>query len=134
MERLLFDPRARHVCAASWGVAWAVVACLLLMPLSGPVPAPSGSDLVVHFFLFATMAFTAVGFNRRPAQLALLALVTAALGMALEYAQGFVPTRFSTVADAVANDLGALAGYVAALTVLYFVIRPAKPRYRAAAR
>jgi VanZ family protein len=130
MERLLFDPRARHVCAALWGVAWAVVAVLLLMPLS----VPSGGDLVIHFLLFATMAFTAVGFNRHPAQLALLALVTAALGMALEYAQGYVPTRSSTVADAVANDLGAFVGYVAALTVLYVVIRPAEPRHRAAAR
>jgi VanZ family protein len=131
MARLLFDRRAKRVCAALWGGAWVVVASLLLLPLS--VPGPSGSDLVGHFLLFATMSFTAVGFSRRPGQLAWLAFATVALGMALEYAQGFVPYRSSEVPDAVANGMGALAGYAAALLVLYFVIRPAEPRYGAAA-
>ena len=35
--------------------------------------------------------------------------------------------------DGVANGLGALAGYVAALLVLCYVIRPAAPGYGAAA-
>ena len=131
MEHLLFDQRAKRACAALWGVAWVVVAALLLLPLS--VPGPGGGDLVAHFLLFAAIAFAAVGFSRRPGQLAWLTLATGALGMALEYAQGFVPYRTSEVADAVANGLGALAGYVAALLVLYFVIRPAELRYGGAA-
>jgi VanZ family protein len=130
LERLLFDPMAKRVCAALWGLAWLVVALLLLLPIS--VPGPSGSDLVGHFLLFATIAFAAVGFSRRPGQLAWLMVATGALGMALEYAQGFAPYRASEVADAVANGMGALAGYAAALLVLYLVIRPAEPRYRAA--
>ena len=131
MERLLFDRRAKRACAALWGVAWVGVAALLLLPLSAP--GPSGSDLVGHFLLFATIAFAAVGFSRRPGQLAWLTFATGALGMALEYAQGFVPYRESELADAVANGVGALAGYAAALLALYFVIRPAEPRYGGAA-
>jgi VanZ family protein len=131
MAHLLFDRRARLVCVLLWGGAWAVVAALLLMPLD--VPAPPGGDLVVHFVLFGTMAFAAVGFSRRPGQLAWLALVTISLGIALEYAQGFVPTRYSEIADAVANGVGALVGYAIALLVLYFVIRPAEPQLRATA-
>lgn len=130
MTRLMFDRRARLLCALSWGVAWAVVAALLLMPLD--VPAPPGGDLVAHFLLFGTMAFAAVGFSRRPGQLAWLALVTLILGVALEYAQGFVPTRYTETADALANGVGAAAGYALALLVLHFVIRPAEPRVRTA--
>jgi VanZ family protein len=118
------------VCALLWGGAWAVVAALLLLPLD--VPAPPGSDLVAHFFLFGMMAFAAVGFSRRPGQLAGLALATVALGIALEYAQGFVPSRSSEIADAVANGVGTLAGYTVALLVLHLVIRPAEPRLAAA--
>ena len=130
MSRLLFDRKARFVCAGLWGVAWLGVVALLLLPLG--VAAPGRSDLVGHFVLFAAMAAAAVGFSRRPGQLAWLALVTVALGIALEIAQGFVPYRVSEVADAAANGLGGLAGYSIALLVLYFVIRPAEPGYRAA--
>jgi hypothetical protein len=126
MARLLFDRRARLACAGLWAIAWFGVAALLLLPLG--VSTPGGSDLLGHFLLFATMAFAAVGFSRRPGQLAGLTLVTIALGAALEYAQGFVSYRTSDVADAAANALGGLAGYGAALLVLYLVIRPVEPR------
>ena len=79
------------------------------------------------------MAFGAVGFSRRPGQLACLALATIALGAALEFAQKLVPYRTFDVIDAVANGVGALAGYAAALLVLVLVIRPAAPRYGDAA-
>ena len=98
MTRLLFDRRVRLLCALSWCGAWAIVAALLLMPLD--VPAPPGSDLVAHSFLFGTMAFAAVGFSRRPGQLVWLALVTIVLGILLEYAQEFVPTRYTEAASA----------------------------------
>jgi VanZ family protein len=78
------------------------------------------------------MAFAAIGFSRRPGQLAWLALLTIALSIGLEFAQGFVPDRMSEIADGVANGIGALVGYGAALFVLFFVIRPADPRLRAA--
>ena len=129
MARLLFDRRARLVCGALWGVAWLVVAALLLMPLG--VAGPQGSDRIVHFLVFGAMAFAAVGFSRRPGQLAWLAGLTIALGTALEYAQSFVPYRSPAVADAVANGVGGGVGFAAALLVLYLVIRPAEPRLTA---
>jgi hypothetical protein len=131
MERLLFDPRAKRVCAGLWGAAWLGVAAALLLPLG--VSTPGRSDLVGHFLLFGAMAFGAVGFSRRPGQLAYLALATIAFGTALEFAQDLVPSRTFEAIDAVANAIGALAGYAAALLVLYFVIRPAEPRYGGAA-
>ena len=70
MARLLFDRRARLVCGALWAIAWFGVAALLLLPLG--VSTPGGSDLFGHFLLFATMAFAAVGFSRRPGQRVLL--------------------------------------------------------------
>jgi VanZ family protein len=130
MARLLFDRRARLVWAGLWALAWFGVAALLLLPLG--VPTPGGSDLFGHFLLYATMAFAAVGFSRRPGQLAWLALLTIAFGAALEYAQGFVSYRTSEIADAMANAIGGLAGYGAALLMLYLVIRPAEPRWPAA--
>jgi VanZ family protein len=128
MARLLFDRRARLACALIWGLAWLVVAALMLMPLG--VPGPPGSDLAVHFLVFGTMAFAAVSFSRHPGRLAGFALMTIALGAALEYAQSFVPYRSPAIADAVADGAGALIGYALALLVLYFVIRPAEPRFR----
>ena len=131
MARLLFDQRARLVCAVLWGAAWLGVAAALLLPLG--VSTPGRSDLAGHFLLFGAMAFGTVGFSRRPGQLACLALATIALGTALEFAQDLVPYRTFELIDAVANGVGALAGYAAALLVLYFLIRPAEPRYGGAA-
>jgi VanZ family protein len=131
MARPFFDPRARLACALIWGLAWLAVAALMLMPVRAP--APAGSDLVVHFLVFGAMAFAAVAFSRHPGRLAGFAIMTIALGAALEYAQSFVPYRSPAIADAVADGVGALAGYALALLVLYLVIRPAEPRSRAAA-
>ena len=131
MERLLFDRRGQLVCAGLWGAAWLGVAAALLLPAA--VATPDRTDLVAHFLLFGAMAFGAVGFSRRPGQLAWLALATVALGAALEFGQKLVPYRTFDMIDAVANGVGALACYASALLVLYYVIRPAAPMYRDAA-
>jgi VanZ family protein len=131
MERLLFDRRARRVCVAGWFVAWFVAAAGLLLPLG--ISTPDRSDLVIHFMLFASLAFSAIGFSRRPGQLTGLALATIALATTLEFAQKLVPYRTFDLVDAAANGLGASAGYGAALLVLFLVIRPAELRWSGAA-
>jgi hypothetical protein len=130
MERLLFDRRAKLVCAALWGVAWLATAAALLLPVG--VAGPGRSDLMAHFLLFGTLAFGALGFSRRAGQLGWLAFTTLALSMALEFAQKLVPYREFDLLDAVANGVGALAGLSVALLVLHFVIRPAELRWNGA--
>jgi hypothetical protein len=130
MERLLFDRRAKLVCAALWGVAWLATAAALLLPMG--VAAPGRSDLLAHFLLFGGLAFSALGFSRRAGQLGWLTLTTIVLGMALEFAQHLLPYREFDLLDAVANGGGALAGLGVALLVLYFVIRPAELRWHSA--
>jgi hypothetical protein len=131
MLRLMLRPKVRVACGILWGLAWGAIAALLLLPLGAQ--APAGSDLVAHFLVFAAMAFAAVGFSRRPGQLAVLALGTFAGGMALEFAQRLLPYRSFELSDLAADGLGAIAGYAAALLVLYFVIRPAEPSLQGAA-
>ena len=104
MERLLFDRRGQLVCAGLWGAAWLGVAAALLLPAA--VGTPHRTDLVAHFLLFGAMAFGAVGFSRRPGQLAWLALATIALGAALEFAQKLVPYRTFDMIDAVGQRRG----------------------------
>lgn len=129
MQRL-FEPRVRSILFGLWCVAWLVVAALLLAPLSSLMDV-SHADLVAHFLLFGCLAFGAVGFSHRGAELTLLTLATIAGGIALELAQGQVPYRTFDILDAGANTLGAMVGYGAALTVLQLVIRPAAEARRA---
>jgi VanZ family protein len=124
MDRL-FQAKTRHMLAGLWSAAWLVVAVLLLMPVPGGVP--EGTDKVVHFLIFAGLAFGAVGFSHRPAQLAGLALLTVAGGTALEFAQRLTPWRTFDLADAAANALGATSGFALALVVLFLWLRSRRP-------
>jgi VanZ family protein len=126
----LHEPRVRAAFFVLWCFGWVVISVTLLAPL--PVPMPGGSDKLAHFGAFAGIAFAAVSFCHSPRRLALLALLTSAGGVLLEYAQAFVPYRSFDVQDAVADVLGAGAGYVLALFVLQFLIRPADPALREA--
>ena len=117
--------RIRPLLAALWAAAWVGVAGLLLLPM--PAPAPDHSDLLAHYLLFAGMAFAALGFSRRPGQLAGVALLTIAGGTALELAQQLVPYRSFDLTDAAANVLGATSGYALAVIVLVLWLRPAGP-------
>jgi VanZ family protein len=122
--QLLLDDRIRKTLFALWCVAWLVVAGLMLAPLTSPVDV-SHADLVVHFLVFACLAFATVGFSRRGAELTLLAAATIAGGVTLELAQGLVPHRTVDILDMAANTLGVMVGYGGALTVLLLLIRPA---------
>jgi VanZ family protein len=118
-----FEAKTRPLLAALWAAAWVGVAALLLLPV--PVSAPDRSDLLVHFLLFAGMAFGAIGFSRRVSQLAGLALLTIVCGTALELAQQLVAYRSFDLTDAAANVLGAMSGYALAVIVLVLWLRPA---------
>ena len=124
MTRLLVQPKIRSICRALWCLAWVGVASALLTPLPIAVPVP---DWLAHFLLLCGMAIGAVTFSHRFGQLAALALLTSVIGVALEFAQVFVPDRTFEPFDAAANLLGALIGFAVAAITLHFVIRPADP-------
>jgi VanZ family protein len=128
IDRLL-QQRIRRILAGLWVFAWVVVAVLLLIPIPGGVP--EGTDKIVHFLIFAGMAFGAISFSRRPGQLSALALLTMAGGIALEFAQRLTPWRTFDLMDALTNTLGASSGYAIALIVLLLWIRPADPAQQA---
>ncbi|MFC7096871.1 VanZ family protein [Halobaculum marinum] len=102
--------------------ATVVVASLVPAPTgpSGePTPdiAPPGSDLIVHAVGYAAVAYALA--RALPERLrgdgalgplAGVVVATAALGGAVELAQGVVPGRTTSLFDAVANTLGALVG------------------------
>ncbi|GAA2364786.1 hypothetical protein GCM10009854_50400 [Saccharopolyspora halophila] len=95
-------------------VSWAI----LFTPASGVPAAPPGTDKVIHFALFATLAATGTltGFRRRGLLPALVAY--AALS---EILQGVLPLGRSCEAlDALVDCAGALLG---CLTVLPKTIR-----------
>jgi VanZ family protein len=124
MDRSI-QARIRPLLAASWAIAWVGVAALLLLPV--PVASPGRSDLLVHFGLFAGMAFAAIAFSRRAGQLAGLALLTIIGGTALEFAQKLVAYRSFDLTDAAANALGATSGFALAVIVLALWLRPGGP-------
>lgn len=123
MQRL-FDPRVQKILFRLWCVAWLITAVLLLAPLRSPLDV-SHSDLVMHFLVFACLAFAAVGFSHRGTELTGLAAATIAGGVALESAQAMLSYRTFDILDMGANTLGAMVGYGGALSVLLLVIRPA---------
>lgn len=113
-----------------WCAGWLVVSGLLLLPV--PMPDVIGSNLVAHFALFSTMAFATVTFCHDPLRLTGLAMLTLAGSVALELAQALVPYRTFDLVDGIANAVGIGVGYLAALVVLYVVIRPSRRRLRQA--
>ena len=124
MMQWLLDSSTRKSLFSLWCVAWLVIAALMLAPVGSPLPY-SYADLVIHFLVFACLAFGAVGFCRSGTRLTLLALGTIAGGIVLEFAQGMTGYRTLDILDMGANSLGAMVGYAGAVTVLLLVIRPA---------
>lgn len=89
-----------------------VVACLvsaaMLFSPTTPGDGPfAGSDKVVHFLIFATLA--ALG---RRARLPLPALAVGLVGYAIgsEFLQGLTPSRMASPTDALADACGIVAG------------------------
>lgn len=113
---ILQNSRFRLVSCLIWCLSWPAIAIALLMPL--PIHFTVRSDLLAHFLLFAVMAASVIVFSRRRLHIVLLAVLSITNGVALEFAQAYVPGRTFDAADAIANILGGIVGCLGALAVL----------------
>jgi VanZ family protein len=121
MRRLL-DREVRRGLFLLWCAGWVVIVVLSLQPQP---ELPAGlSDKLLHFIAYAVMAAMAAGFCHVPRRLAAWAVVTVALGGAVELAQGLLPWRSAELADLAADAGGAGAGWLLGLLWLTLLIRP----------
>lgn len=98
------DRKRRRWRVIAWG-ALVLVAAISLLPLTATPKAPSGTDKLVHFGLYAGLMYCharAWPRQRWPT----LALVLAGYGAAMEVLQHFLPPRSASLADALANCVG----------------------------
>lgn len=116
---------------ALWTLAVATVALLELLPAVLLPQVPAGGDKVEHLAAYGALAFSAVQlFERRV--LWRVGIGLAALGMALEIAQGtLTTTRSFDLTDELANCCGVLLGLSAAFTPLRDVLLRLAPRKQA---
>lgn len=114
--QILLNPRFRIASCLAWCLSWPAIAVLLLTPL--PFALISRSDLLGHLLLFAVMTVSVVAFARTRTQIIALAILSTGYGIALEFAQAYVPNRTFDVADAIANALGGIAGCFFAIILL----------------
>ena len=97
--------------------------CLILFVLSDQPTLPStpGGDLVAHFAAYTVLGvltFRAVALSGRWARLKVFlcsAIGSALYGLSDEFHQSFVPGRFATLEDVIADSLGGLFGAACAL-------------------
>lgn len=101
---------------ALWMVAIAGVIVISLIP-PPPLPSAPGSDKLGHFLAYFALMALAVQLFASRAALIVIALLLAALGLGLEFAQGaLTATRMFDLYDALANTLGVVAGLIVAVT------------------
>lgn len=99
-----------------WIAAIVALIVVCLVPLDSLPPLPDNSDKVEHllgYFLLAAAAVQLFG-SRRALSLAAIGLI--ALGIGIEFAQGYTAYRSSDPADALANTLGVLLGMATVLS------------------
>lgn len=113
---LLLSSRFRIAACLAWCFTWPAIAVLLLQPL--PFGLILRTDLLGHFVLFAAMTLTIFAFARSRAQIIALAALSVGYGLALEFAQAYVPGRTFDAADAMANAVGGITGCLVALFLL----------------
>jgi VanZ family protein len=119
---LLQSSRFRIASCLAWCLAWPAIAVLMLKPL--PFGLISRTDLLGHFLLFALMTLTVLAFARSRAQIIALAVLSIGYGLALEFAQAYVPGRTFDAADAMANAFGGISGCLCALVLFGRLITP----------
>jgi VanZ family protein len=106
--------------AVAWGpaAAWAAVLFFVSSRNTLPVDLSSGLDKVAHFGAYLVMGFLAsfaVAYLRLPVWIAVAA--GWAYGIVDELHQSFVPGRYPSVADWIADASGTIAGIVAYLLI-----------------
>ena len=83
---------------------------------------PTIVQKILHVAIYGLMAllwaWTLEGIEQTWLKLGLAFLLSAGLGIFLEWYQTMVPGRFGTITDIVLNALGTLAGLAAALLIL----------------
>jgi VanZ family protein len=110
--------RHAHRWLGLWWLAVALVALVELLPAIFLPDVPAGGDKFEHLLGYGALAFAAVQLFERRA-LWRVGVGLAALGMALEIAQGtLTTTRSFDLADELANTVGVLLGLGAAFTPL----------------
>jgi VanZ family protein len=103
---------------ALWWVAVVLVVVVELLPAILLPQVPAGGDKFEHLLGYGLLAFAAVQLFQRRA-LWRVGVGLAALGMALEIAQGtLTTTRSFDLADELANSAGVLLGLAGAFTPL----------------
>lgn len=113
---LLQSSRFRIAAFLAWCLVWPAIAVLMLKPL--PFGLISRTDLLGHFLLFAAMTAAVLAFARSRAQIIALAVLSTGYGLALEFAQAYVPGRTFDAADVLANAFGGITGCLCALILL----------------
>lgn len=116
LARLHDDARLRGGMFALWCIGWLAIVALSLIPVS--IPGPSGTDKLLHLGVHTGMAAGGLAFCRTARGLVAVALACVAIGISIELAQDLVPHRHMSMADVVANSVGAGLGLAAALWAL----------------
>lgn len=99
-----------------WIAAIVALIVVCLIPLNSLPPLPENSDKVEHLLGYFLLAAAAVQLFGSRLALSLAAVGLVALGIGVEFAQGYTAYRSSDPADAAANTLGVLLGMATALT------------------
>lgn len=99
-----------------WIAAIVALIVVCLIPLNSLPPLPENSDKVEHLLGYFLLAAAAVQLFGSRLALSLAAVGLVALGIGVEFAQGYTAYRSSDPADALANTLGVLLGMATVVT------------------
>ena len=97
-------------------LGWALVLCVVFLSLTpAPVQVPvTGGDKLGHLLAYGSMMIWFSNLHANLRSRVLLAIGFAAMGVALEFVQGWTGYRTFDIADMAANAAGVLAGWALA--------------------
>jgi len=107
------NSRARQLWLVVGWLLVLLVIVLSLAPISIEVPVSEG-DKLNHALAYATLMLWFAHTHEAPVRRAVLAIGLVALGIALEFAQGWTGYRSFEVADMAANAVGVAIGWALA--------------------